>query len=194
MTKKDIKQQLLDELYSYYKNCIRCPLGSLGRTQVVFGRGNADAKILLVGEAPGRDEDTQGLPFVGRSGKLLMRILAELEIDMSEIYITNVVKCRPPANRTPLPEESLACTNLLLKKQIKVIAPLLICTLGSCATNLLLNNVSAISGIRGKLQEYDGIPLMPTYHPAYILRNPSKLSPLVDDLEKAKEYIHSHTK
>ena len=173
---------------------MRCPLGSLGRTQVVFGRGNADAKLLLVGEAPGRDEDLQGLPFVGRSGKLLMKILTELEINTSEIYITNVVKCRPPENRTPLPEESLICTNLLLKKQIQVIAPLLICTLGSCATNLLLNSTSSISGLRGKLQQYDNIPLMPTYHPAYILRNPSKLSSLVADLDYAKDYLHSHTK
>ncbi len=122
MTKKELKQLLLEELYAPYKNCLACPLSSLGRTQVVFGRGNADARLLLIGEAPGKDEDFQGKPFVGRSGKLLSKILETLEIDeKNDVYITNIVKCRPPQNRAPLPNESAICTKLLLEKQIRSI-------------------------------------------------------------------------
>ena len=185
MTKKELKQFLLEELYAPYKNCLQCPLGSLGRTNVVFGRGNPDAKLLLLGEGPGKDEDAQGQPFVGRSGKLLSKMLAMLEIDEADIYITNVVKCRPPLNRAPSPSESTICTKLLLEKQIKIISPAVICSLGSCATNLLLESNIGISKIRGTVQNYHSIQLIPTYHPAYILRNPKELGTVVSDLALA---------
>jgi len=194
MTRKEIKQLLLDELYAPYKNCTQCPLGTLGRTHVVFGRGNADASLMLIGEAPGRDEDMQGKPFVGRSGKLLGRIFDALSIPEQDLYITNIVKCRPPQNRIPLPQESAICTKLLLEKQIKIIAPTVICSLGSCATNLLLESTTGISKVRGIAQSYQSIMLMPTYHPAYILRNPKELKTLASDLQAAYELAISNKK
>lgn len=192
MTKKEIKQFCLDELYAPYKNCTQCPLGTQERTHVVFGRGNPDAHLLLIGEAPGRDEDLQGQPFVGRSGKLLSKTLEALDIDEKKLYITNIVKCRPPQNRAPLPHESTTCTKLLLEKQIKIIAPSVICALGSCATNLLLENTTGISKIRGVAQPYKSIPLIPTYHPAYILRNPKELKTLAHDLQTAYHFAISN--
>ncbi len=194
MTRKEIKQLCLDELYAPYKNCTQCPLGTLGRTHVVFGRGNPDAHLLLIGEAPGRDEDMQGQPFVGRSGKLLSKTLEALDIDEKNLYITNIVKCRPPQNRAPLPHESAICTKLLLEKQIKIIAPSVICTLGSSATNLLLETTTGISKIRGIAQSYKSITLIPAYHPAYILRNPKELKTLVHDLQAAYDLAISNKK
>lgn len=194
MTKKEIKQLLLDELYAPYTQCVQCPLGTLGRTHVVFGRGNPDAALLLVGEAPGRDEDLQGQPFIGRSGKLLSKTLEALAIDEKELYITNIVKCRPPQNRAPLPNESAICTKLLLEKQIKIIAPSVICALGSCATNLLLETTTGISKLRGIPQPYKSTLLIPTYHPAYILRNPKELKTLAYDLQAAYEAANSNKK
>ena len=176
MTKKLFKQQLLNELYAPYKNCMSCPLAMLGRTHVVFGRGNPDAQLLLIGEGPGKEEDSQWLPFVGRSGKLLSRILAALEIDENELYITNIVKCRPPENRIPTEPETKICKSLLLDKQIQIIRPSVICTLGACATSILLETTNGISKMRGIVQDYQLTKLIPTYHPAYILRNPKNLS------------------
>ena len=185
MNKKELKQFLLDELYAPYKNCLQCPLSLLGRTHVVFGRGNPDAKLLLIGEAPGKDEDLQGQPFVGRSGKLLSKALESLGVDENDIYITNIVKCRPPLNRAPLPSESAICTKILLQEQIKIISPSVICSLGACATNFFLENSKGISKTRGTLQNYRSIKLIPTYHPAYILRNQKKLGVLLSDLRLA---------
>ncbi len=194
MTIQQIKSDLLYQLYAPYANCMSCPLSKTGRTNVVFGRGNPDAKLLIVGEGPGKEEDLQGIPFVGRSGKLLTKVLLELEFDPQDIYITNIVKCRPPANRTPTPEEANTCINLLLKNQIKIVSPQLICTLGSCATSLLLKSITPISKIRGTLQPYEKLSLMPTYHPAYILRNSKNLPFFVSDLRAAKNYINSNGK
>ena len=194
MTKKELKQFLLEELYAPYKNCLQCPLGSLGRTHVVFGRGNPDAKLLLLGEAPGKNEDTQGQPFVGRSGKLLSKALESLQIDENGIYITNIVKCRPPQNRPPNSEESTICSNLLLKKQIAIIAPLVICALGASATKLLLPSGPALSQLRGTLHNYGSITLIPTYHPAYILRNSKGLVPFLEDLQLASNLANSNKK
>lgn len=185
MNKKEIKQLLLDELYAPYKNCTLCPLSSLGRTHVVFGRGNPDAKLMLIGEAPGKDEDIQVVPFIGRSGKLLSKTLKALNIEENDLYITNIVKCRPPQNRAPLPNESAMCTKLLLEKQIKIIAPTVICALGACATNILLKSPTGISKIRGTIQNYNSTALVPTYHPAYILRNPKELKTFANDLQAA---------
>ncbi len=186
MLKRELKQQLLDKLYEPYKNCLLCPLSSLGRTQVVFGRGNPDAKLMFIGEAPGKDEDTKGLPFVGRSGKLLSSILASLSIDESEVYITNIVKCRPPGNRAPSTKESRICIDALLESQLSIINPSIICTLGSSATKILLQTSADISKLRGAPQAYKTITVVPAYHPAYVLRKPKELNFLIQDIKLAK--------
>ncbi len=190
MEKKTYKQALLDELYAPYKNCMLCPLATMGRSHVVFGRGNPDAELLIIGEGPGRDEDLQGLPFVGRSGKLLSKALDALFIPEDDIYISNIVKCRPPGNRAPLPSEASTCMNILLKKQIAIIRPKIMCTLGSSATHFLLGINTPISQLRGKLISSPfNIPVLPTFHPAYILRNPKELGSFVADLTAAKKTI-----
>lgn len=190
MNRISLKQELLSALYAPYKNCNLCPLAKTGRGNVVFGRGNPDASLLLIGEAPGRDEDIQGLPFVGRSGKLLEKTLETLGIDKNSIYITNIVKCRPPQNRTPLPNEIKICTEFLLKKQIEIIRPKIICTLGSSALNSLTKAPKKITKIRGIAQPYNDIFILPTYHPAYILRNSTQLIFFTEDLKKAVELSH----
>lgn len=184
ITKKEIKQGLLNDLYASYKNCMLCPL-SEGRTQVVFGRGNADARLMLIGEAPGKNEDLEGSPFVGRSGKLLSQIFKELRVPEEDLYITNIVKCRPPNNRTPLPNEISACTQALLTEEIKIIQPRVLCALGSSAAHILLKSETPISQIRGKLIPFDSILLVATFHPAYILRNQKNLPTLMTDIELA---------
>jgi DNA polymerase len=178
------KQHLLQELYAPYIQCQQCPLAFLGRTNVVFARGNPNAKILLIGEAPGKDEDIQGKPFVGRSGKLLNEVLQALTLSPeNDVYITNIVKCRPPNNRATLPIESITCKNLLLYNQIQIIKPHVICTLGATATNSLLDKELKITKVRGTHMKYGIITVIPTYHPAYILRNQSKLMTFTNDLE-----------
>ena len=187
---KNYKQYLLDQLYAPYKNCTACPLGSEGRQRVIFGEGNPDARLMLIGEGPGRDEDIQGRPFVGRSGQLLARILELSNIKRPDIFITNIVKCRPPNNRKPTPLESSTCKNLLLVKQIKIIRPDAICTLGAAAIQgLLSQNELKISQIRGKKLNWQGIIVIPTYHPAYILRNPKELKTVMADIALAKSLL-----
>ncbi|MFX1452792.1 MAG: uracil-DNA glycosylase, partial [Promethearchaeota archaeon] len=184
--KKLFKQKLLAQLYAPYKNCTACPLGSLGRKHVVFGDGDPDAQLMFIGEGPGREEDIQGKPFVGRAGQLLNRSLETLGVQRKDVYITNIVKCRPPNNRTPTPLESQTCKKLLLVKQIKIIRPQVICTLGSAAIQGLLDQTNIkISQVRGKKRVMDGIIIIPTYHPAYILRNPNELKTFITDLELA---------
>ena len=185
MNIKQYKQQLLDELYEPYKQCLLCPLGSLGKTTVVFGQGNPDARLMFIGEGPGRDEDMQGLPFVGRSGKLLNKVLDLHNTTRDDIFITNVVKCRPPNNRKPAPQEAHQCKTHLLYKQIQIIRPRILCTLGSSATQALLNKDIKITKMRGIPVEHSGITIIPTYHPAYILRNHTKLEVFSSDIQKA---------
>jgi DNA polymerase len=149
--------------------CTRCGLCE-GRTHIVFGDGNPQADLMFVGEGPGENEDRRGLPFVGRAGELLTQMIEKgLEIPRSEVYICNVVKCRPPRNRTPLPAEVAACSPFL-DGQIAAIAPRVIVTLGKPAASLLLGRDVSITRVRGSWFDYKGIPLMPTLHPAYILR------------------------
>lgn len=195
MTARLYKQELLNKLYEPYKQCVQCPLGTMGRKTVVFGQGNPDATVLFIGEGPGQEEDNQGSPFVGRSGKLLNKILEALNTSREEVFITNIVKCRPPNNRKPTPFESQTCKGLLLINQIKIIRPAIICTLGSAAIQGLLSNYDLkISAIRGKLLSYEGIPVLPTYHPAYILRNPKELETLYADIECVIEHANKHKK
>lgn len=194
MDAKKFKQQLLFELYEPYQNCTKCPLGTLGRQHVVFGEGNPDAQLMFVGEGPGADEDMQGRPFVGRSGKLLTRCLQKLTIEREAVYITNIVKCRPPQNRTPSPLESSTCKNLLLMKQIKIIRPKVICTLGNAALQGLTERDIKISKTRGSpiaWQENPDILIIPTYHPAYILRNPPAIKYFMHDLAQAVKNLSS---
>jgi DNA polymerase len=178
------KQQCLDTLYEPYKSCNKCPLATLGRSTIVFGIGNPDADLMFVGEGPGRDEDRLGLPFVGRAGQLLTKIIQAMDMQRKDVFITNVVKCRPPNNRAPSPEESKICISLLLYKQIEIVQPKIICTLGSIATQAFLGPQSRISHIRGHFQEMPNYLLMPTYHPAYLLRNPPAKKLVWEDMKK----------
>jgi DNA polymerase len=186
---KSFKQDLLNKLYEPYRKCMQCPLGTLGRTHVVFGEGNADAKIMVVGEGPGQDEDRQGRPFVGRSGKLLTQTFSNVGISRVNVYITNVVKCRPPNNRTPLPLESTTCKNLLLFNQIKIINPSIIITLGAIALQAFAGEKASISQVRGKIITINNICIIPTYHPAYILRNPKELPNFTKDIKSVLENL-----
>lgn len=178
------KKQLLDELYKPYKSCTGCHFNMSPVTQVVFGSGNADSKILFIGEAPGKDEDLQGAPFIGRSGKLLTRILEAVGLSREQVFITNLVKCRPPNNRRPLPSEIVISQHILLD-EIKIIRPKIICTLGSAAAEGLLGAPIKITKERGKPILWNRTTVLPTYHPAYILRNPKELKTLMHDIAQA---------
>jgi DNA polymerase len=174
----------LEELRKSIKNCQKCKLADY-RTQVVFGVGNANADLMFVGEAPGYNEDQQGEPFVGAAGKLLDKvILEETGLTRQEIYITNVVKCRPPNNRNPENDEIIAC-NPVLTKQIELIKPKVICALGNIAARTLLNKNEGISKLRGKVYRYGEVKVIPTYHPAAILRNPNLIEDFRSDIRLA---------
>jgi len=168
-------------------SCTKCPLAAT-RTQVVFGVGDPDADLLFVGEAPGRDEDLQGIPFVGRSGQLLDRLLAEeLGITRDQVYIANVVKCRPPDNRDPKPDEIASCRPYL-EEQVTLIAPKVVVTLGNFATRLLLDTDQGITKLRGAVYPVGGVQLVPTFHPAAALRGGGVvLAQMRADLVRAKQ-------
>jgi uracil-DNA glycosylase len=165
-------------------DCRRCKLHAK-RTQIVFGSGNPKARLVFVGEGPGRDEDLQGEPFVGQAGKLLTRIIEAIQLTRQEVYIANIVKCRPPENRNPEPDEIAACEPFLLK-QLTVIQPKLICALGTFAAQTLLRSTEKISALRGRFHPYRGILLMPTFHPAFLLRNPNYKRDVWEDIKKVK--------
>lgn len=186
---KKFKQLLLDKLYEPYRNCTQCPLGTLGRKTVVFGDGNPDARIMIIGEAPGRTEDDGGKPFIGRAGKVLDEGLNAAGINRKDVFITNVVKCRPPKNRKPTNLESTTCKNLLLFNQIKIIQPSIIITLGATPYQALFEKKDPISSYRGKLHQTLGIDVLPTFHPAYILRNPKARDLLYVDIISAATHI-----
>lgn len=151
------------------ENCSLCSLGST-KTKLVFGVGNPHARLVFVGEAPGRDEDLQGVPFVGRAGELLTSMIQRMGMERDDVYICNVLKCRPPNNRNPLPEEVEKCQPFLLR-QLKAIGPDIIVALGTFAAQTLLGTKEPISKLRGRFHDYHGIPLMPTFHPSFLLRN-----------------------
>ena len=187
MTIKEHKQELLDQLYDTYKKSDECHVGYSKRTNIVFGEGNPDAKLMLIGEAPGEEEDKQGRPFVGRSGILLNKALALAEINRAELYITNVVKCRPPNNRTPSETEIKTCTEMFLDKQIKIVRPKVIVTLGSIATRALLNKEVKITKIHGQIFNQENFIIIPIYHPSYVLRNRSVIQEWLDDIKRIRE-------
>jgi DNA polymerase len=163
-------------------NCMRCKLHK-ARTQIVFGVGNPKAQLVFVGEGPGRDEDIQGEPFVGRAGKLLTQMIEAMGLRRADVYICNVVKCRPPENRLPENDEITTCSPFLLR-QLGVIQPKVICCLGACSAQTLLQTNQGISRFRGEWFDFLGSKLIATYHPAYLLRNPAAKSEVWKDLQK----------
>lgn len=178
----------LDVVREVLGDCTRCPLHQ-GRTQIVFGVGNENADIMFIGEGPGADEDRRGEPFVGKAGQLLTRIIENgMGMPRSEVYIANIVKCRPPNNRDPQPDEVEACEPFLAA-QIRVIAPKVIITLGKWASQTLLRTSTPITRLRGRWSEYMGTPVMPTYHPAYLLRNPAEKRPVWEDIQEVLKWL-----
>jgi uracil-DNA glycosylase family 4 len=169
-------------------DCSRCKLHTLGRKQIVFGVGNPNADLMFVGEAPGADEDIQGEPFVGRAGQLLTKIIEAINLRREDVYIANVIKCRPPENRNPEPDEVEQCEPFLFR-QIDVIKPKVIVALGKFAAQCLLKTADPISRIRGREYRYRDAILMPTYHPAYLLRNPSSKREVWEDMKRVRELL-----
>ena len=164
------------------RGCERCAELAAGRTNTVFGDGNPQARLCFLGEAPGRDEDSQGIPFVGRAGKLLNDIIQACTLQREDVYILNVIKCRPPENRNPAPEEAENCSGFL-QRQLETIKPEYICCLGTVAAQNLLATKETIGRLRGQFHEYQGIKVLATYHPAYLLRNPSAKRQVWDDMQ-----------
>jgi len=171
------------------KGCSLCPLCQQ-RSNIVFGAGNPQARVVLVGEAPGHEEDLQGYPFVGEAGKLLEKILLAMNLSRETVYICNVIKCHPPGNRDPQADEITACEPFL-KQQLALIKPEIIITLGRFATQTLLKTTVPIGKLRGQWREYEGIALMPTFHPAYLLRNPSGKRPVWDDMKQVMQRLEN---
>ena len=168
--------------------CTRCKLHALGRTQVVFGVGNPEADLMFVGEAPGADEDVKGVPFVGRAGQLLTKIIEAIGLSREDVYIANVIKCRPPQNRNPEPDEVETCEPFLFQ-QVDLIGPTVIVALGTFAARALLRSTEPISRLRGRVHEYRGATLIPTFHPAYLLRNPSAKRDVWEDMKLVKTLL-----
>ena len=188
--KRPTGSDLPRDLESLKKEVLSCKGCSLckTRTNVVFGSGDPKAKLMFVGEAPGEEEDKQGLPFVGRAGGLLTKIIEAMGLKREDVYIANILKCRPPNNRPPLPEEIAACgTNV--KRQVEIIKPRVICTLGKFASQTLLGTETPISALRGNFYEYNGIKVMPTFHPAYLLRNPDDKKLVWQDMKKVMKEL-----
>jgi uracil-DNA glycosylase len=171
-------------------DCTRCRLHSQGRTQIVFGVGNPQADLMFVGEAPGADEDVQGIPFVGRAGQLLTKIIEAIGLTRDDVYIANVIKCRPPGNRNPEQDEVNTCEPFLYR-QIDIIKPKVIVALGTFAAKALLQSTDPISRLRGRTYDYRGAKLIPTFHPAYLLRNPSSKREVWEDMKVARKLLQS---
>lgn len=171
----------LDSIQNDIENCQRCKLAKT-RTNIVFGEGAPSARLMFIGEAPGFDEDKQGKPFVGRAGQLLTKIIQAMGLTREQVFIGNVIKCRPPGNRNPEPDEILACAPFL-NRQIAVIQPEFICALGTFAAQTLLHTTIPISKLRGQFHDCNGIQLMPTFHPSYLLRSPEKKRDVWEDIK-----------
>ena len=170
-------------------DCVRCKLCTLGRKQIVFGVGNPDADLMFVGEAPGRDEDIQGIPFVGRAGQKLTQIIEAIGLTREDVYIANVIKCRPPENRNPEPDEVERCEPFLFR-QVDTIKPKVIVALGTFAAKSLLKSTDSISRLRGRVYDYRGAKLVPTFHPAFLLRNPSCRREVWEDMKKVRALLN----
>ena len=183
------KAETLEAIREDLGDCHRCRLSG-GRQTIVFGQGNPHAEVVFVGEGPGADEDAQGLPFVGRAGQLLNRMIQLAGMKREDVYICNVVKCRPPGNRTPLPDEIETCSPFLVR-QIRTIGPRLVCCLGAPAVRTVLGIKEGITKIRGTFYDYGDIKALPTVHPAYILRNPREEKLLREDFQKICDFLKS---
>jgi DNA polymerase len=178
----------MEELAAMVARCRKCGLWKT-RSRTVFGTGAVPAAVIFVGEAPGAEEDKQGLPFVGRAGQLLTRMLASIGLTREEVYITNVLKSRPPGNRDPHPDEVASCEPYLLM-QLAHVKPLLICALGRHAAQTLLKTTKPIGQLRGRFHDYHGIKILPTFHPAYLLRNPADKRKAWEDLKKVRAFLN----
>jgi len=168
--------------------CLRCKLCELGRTQVVYGVGSSKARLMFVGEAPGEDEDKKGEPFVGRAGQLLTKIIEAISLTREQVYIANVIKCRPPGNRNPEPDEVATCEPFLFR-QIEIIQPRVVVALGKFAAQSLLRSTEPITRLRGREFEFHGATLIPTFHPAYLLRNPPAKREVWEDMKKVRALL-----
>lgn len=180
--------ELLKELRADIGDCTRCKLAGLGRKQIVFGVGNPHAQLMFVGEAPGRDEDEQGEPFVGRAGQLLTKIIEAIGLKREDVYIANVIKCRPPENRNPEPDEVATCEPFLFR-QVDTIKPKVIVALGTFAAHALLKTTDPISRLRGRVFSYRGSQLVPTFHPAFLLRSPDRKRDTWEDMKKVRALL-----
>jgi len=178
---EETPEEILQTLERQVLDCRGCALCE-GRNKVVFGSGHPNADIMFVGEAPGADEDRQGLPFVGAAGQLLTKMIEAMGLSRDDVYIANVIKCRPPNNRDPLPEEISQCEPYL-KEQIRLVSPMVICTLGRFAAQTLLKTTDSMGRLRGQVFDYEGVKLVPTYHPAALLRNAQWKRPTWEDLK-----------
>ena len=179
--------ETLEQIHKEIGDCTRCPLHEQ-RTHVVHTEGNRKARLMFVGEAPGADEDVQSRPFVGRAGQLLTKIIEAIGMKREEVLIGNVNRCRPPGNRAPMPDEVAMCKPFLLR-EIAAVQPEVIVVLGNTATKNLLDTREGITRLRGNFQEYQGITVMPTFHPAYLLRDPSKKRETWEDMKKVRDYL-----
>ena len=181
-------QEALAALRADIGDCTRCKLHALGRQQIVFGVGNPNADLMFVGEAPGADEDVQGIPFVGRAGQLLTKIIEAIDLKRDDVYIANVIKCRPPQNRNPEPDEVETCEPFLFR-QIDAVKPKVIVALGKFGAQTLLRSLDPISRLRGRVFDYRGAKLIPTFHPAYLLRNSSSKREVWEDMKLVKRLL-----
>lgn len=182
-------EKTLQQFNEEIKNCRKCPLGKT-RTKFVFGEGDPESELIFVGEAPGYDEDQQGRPFVGRAGQLLTKIIEAIELKREDVYICNVLKCRPPGNRPPLPEESEKCRPYLVAQLLLLKKKKAICCLGLSAAQGLLGLGLPMKEMRGNWYKYEETPVMVTYHPAYLLRNPDDKRKVWNDMKKVKEKLY----
>jgi uracil-DNA glycosylase family 4 len=186
-TVSSLKLPVLEDVLAELGDCTRCKLHRT-RTNIVFGVGNPKARLMFVGEGPGEDEDLQGLPFVGKAGQLLTRMIEAMGLRREDVYICNTVKCRPPNNRNPEPDELAACEPFL-KGQLGAVRPEVIVTLGKFAAQSLLRDSTPITRMRGQWREYERIPVMPTFHPAYLLRSPAEKGKVWEDLKQVMKKL-----
>ena len=184
-------EQVIADMAKQVADCRNCTLCE-GRTRAVFGEGSLTTDLMFIGEGPGYDEDQQGIPFVGKAGQLLTKIIHAIQLNREDVYITNIVKCRPPRNRDPLPEEVAACWRYL-EEQIRIIQPKVICTLGRHSSQTLLNTTEGISRLRGRFHNLGGVKVMPTYHPAYLLRNPAGKRDVWQDMQRIRDYLKENS-
>lgn len=182
-----VKRETLTDIRADLGECTRCPLAR-SRTCIVFGQGDPNARLVFVGEGPGSEEDRSGHPFVGAAGQLLTKIIAAMNLSRETVYLCNIVKCRPPGNRNPEPGEIRQCMPFL-KRQLAAIRPRVICALGGVAARILLETDTPISRLRGRFYEVEGIPVMPTFHPAFLLRNPARKRDVWNDVQQVMKML-----